>query len=820
MVSDSNSGIERDNGSVGASKALQNPDPPVPVALITIGILFFLDFLFSDKNLFFRDILNFHYPLRRVLIDSYTRWQFPLWNPYIYLGQPMLANPNYMAFYPTNLFHLFWSFNYAFKLHFVIHPLLAGPGLYFLQRRLGILPLAAFGGALVYEFSGAVLSFLNVYNIVPAVALVPWIAWSFLRALERRSGPRLVTLGILIALQIVAFEPLMVQCSILLLAGLSILHILTAENRRQGLRSVIQVGFASGLFGVGVAAVQVLPALELMPYTVRGTGYAATLVSWWSMHPMDLVNFLVPRFFGDSYTMTASLYWGEGFHFGREGYIVSYFIGGGTLLLAVLSFWSAQKRLRSVLLGLACISLILALGQFTPAYYWLGKIIPIFRLGRFPSKFALLLTLSLAILAALGLEVVLKLREEQKRRRAVLVGPVLLALAIAILCLGLWLYLQINPQILADRIRSLLEPTMAPFKDVKGITAQMTASLKWTGTFALIFAGLLLLAGFRKRTPLPASLLILALGAEILPQNLRLTPLMSGADVDFVSEVTTHLGQRSAEVVHRVMHLDSAMHVAVHRLKVPNLSVAWYSLLNRRTGQPFFGIMNGVQYALFVPIDDLNTTESNNLLEAYKRLQGEDGLALLKKVNCMRVLTQGQIDSERVRLEASFETSSDMPVRVYRLEDILPRAYIATGVRRAASHANALDLVADPSFPARDTVVLEDPGPVSPAGHSSGEARLRDYQNQFVRYETSSAVPGYLVLLDSYFPGWTAKLDGKPVPILRANYAFRAVEIPQGIHTVEFQYKPLSFYAGLTISLVSIVCGLLVAALNLRRRRG
>jgi hypothetical protein len=220
-----------------------------------------------------------------------------------------------------------------------------------------------------------------------------------------------------------------------------------------------------------------------------------------------------------------------------------------------------------------------------------------------------------------------------------------------------------------------------------------------------------------------------------------------------------------------------------------------------------------------VPIDDLNTTESNNLLEAYKRLQGEDGVALLKKINCMRVLTQGQIDSERVRLEASFETSSDIPVRVYRLEDTLPRAYIATGVRRAASHANALDLVADPSFPARDTVVLEGSGPVSSSGHSGAEARLRDYQNQFVRYETSSAVPGYLVLLDSYFPGWAAKLDGKPVPILRANYAFRAVEIPQGIHTVEFQYKPISFYAGLTISLVSIVCGLLVAALNLRRRR-
>jgi len=65
------------------------------------------DVLFTSKNFYFRDILNFHYPLRKVLIDSYARGEWPLWNPYVYLGQPMLANPNYMAFYPSNLFHLF-----------------------------------------------------------------------------------------------------------------------------------------------------------------------------------------------------------------------------------------------------------------------------------------------------------------------------------------------------------------------------------------------------------------------------------------------------------------------------------------------------------------------------------------------------------------------------------------------------------------------------------------------------------------------------------------------------------------------------------------
>src|SRR5881409_3770881 len=162
-----------------------NRDLWYPMLLVVGGILFFSDPLFSSKNFYFRDILNFHYPLVKVMIESYARGEFPLWNPYVYLGQPMLANPNHMAFYPTNLFHLFLPFNYAFKLHFIVHPLLGGLGIYFLQRRLGIVPLAALGGSVVYQFSGTVLSFLNLYNIVPVVGLMPWTGWAFVGALKK-----------------------------------------------------------------------------------------------------------------------------------------------------------------------------------------------------------------------------------------------------------------------------------------------------------------------------------------------------------------------------------------------------------------------------------------------------------------------------------------------------------------------------------------------------------------------------------------------------------------------------------------------------------
>jgi uncharacterized membrane protein YfhO len=66
------------------------------------------------------------------------------------------------------------------------------------------------------------------------------------------------------------------------------------------------------------------------------------------------------------------------------------------------------------------------------------------------------------------------------------------------------------------------------------------------------------------------------------------------------------------------------------------------------------------------------------------------------------------------------------------------------------------------------------------------------------------------VLADSYYPGWTVHVNGKDEIIRRANLFFRAVALPAGQHTVEFQYAPMSFKVGLIVSLATIICLCLV----------
>src|SRR5947207_597791 len=159
-------------------------------------------------------------------------------------------------------------------------------------------------------------------------------------------------------------------------------------------------------------------------------------------------------------------------------------------------------------------------------------------------------------------------------------------------------------------------------------------------------------------------------------------------------------------------------------------------------------------------------------------------------------------------------------IRCLRLAVFYIRAHSTGSTRRARIAHRSLKSVSSPQqslekplspdfdFPYTNTLILEDPavaGRTAVAG--AGTARILEYQNQRVLCEVESSSPGYLVLLDSYYPGWHAYVDGKEARILAANYAFRAVEVRAGKHRVEFRYRPRSFYAGLSVTCLAIAFG-------------
>jgi uncharacterized membrane protein YfhO len=117
---------------------------------------------------------------------------------------------------------------------------------------------------------------------------------------------------------------------------------------------------------------------------------------------------------------------------------------------------------------------------------------------------------------------------------------------------------------------------------------------------------------------------------------------------------------------------------------------------------------------------------------------------------------------------------------------------------RLAENLDATVLVASPE----DSAGIEN----DCQGESPGEAVVTSYQPERVSVEVDVRGSGaYLVLLDAWYPGWEASVDGGAAEILRANGLFRAVRVPEGSHTVEFVYRSSPLIVGGVISLVSLL---------------
>jgi uncharacterized membrane protein YfhO len=125
-------------------------------------------------------------------------------------------------------------------------------------------------------------------------------------------------------------------------------------------------------------------------------------------------------------------------------------------------------------------------------------------------------------------------------------------------------------------------------------------------------------------------------------------------------------------------------------------------------------------------------------------------------------------------------------------------------------------LLASDFDPAREVVLPE--GPVLDSA-ATGTARIVDLRPDRVDVDAQLDGPGYLVLVDAYDPGWQASIDGNATRVLRANVAFRAVQVPAGAHHIRFVYRPLSVKVGLAVSGLAAACAAVLSLAGLRRAR-
>jgi len=214
---------------------------------------------------------------------------------------------------------------------------------------------------------------------------------------------------------------------------------------------------------------------------------------------------------------------------------------------------------------------------------------------------------------------------------------------------------------------------------------------------------------------------------------------------------------------------------------------------------PNTGVFHGFDY--MQEIDALGRWPYRAFLEFANPLPPDKQFLLLGRLNVEYVIALRPFTHEGVTEVRHFP---EHPSWLYRIDRVIPRAYIASKVIAEGDPGKTLERLSSKGFDPLNEVILEGPLSVPAAKNIQANAKIESYTDHNVRIRASLNSPGVLVLADSFYPGWHVYVNGEEKEVLRANLFFRGVPLSPGESMVEFRYEPRSFRIGLAISLATI----------------
>lgn len=343
------------------------------------------------------DVLHLNLPFKYILSTELKNGRWPVWTPYLAGGFPILAEGQIGTFYLPNLvFFRFLPFIWAYNLNLAVSYLLAAIGIYLFTRKLGLSAVASFFAAFIFTFSGFLAVHLNHFNLIQAASLLPFIFLSVLCLWKQPSFKYAILFAFILSQQIFTGHFYIVFITLV-----GVLMFLTGNilfNKTNFARRKILFFSFSFFAAFAFSAIQLLPTIELWQLSARQGGLDFNTVTDYPYPLKHLVTFITPFYFGkpaDGTYPEFSFDWG--IFWENTAYV-----GIIPLILAAVSLFFFKEKLVKTFLFILFASLLLVLGRNSP-FYFIFTIFP-FNLFRVPSKFLLLITFSISILAAISFE--------------------------------------------------------------------------------------------------------------------------------------------------------------------------------------------------------------------------------------------------------------------------------------------------------------------------------------------------------------------------------------------------------------------------------
>ena len=709
------------------------------------------------------DLVPFLYPNYHFAAQSLKAGIIPLWNPHLYAGIPFAADAQSGLFYPPNLLSFLSLPEIRVRTLIalaIFHFWWAGVGMYlFLQfsplaKAYQIQPIAAFSGAIAFEFSDLFIVHFGNLNMIAVAAWLPFVMLAYQKALVEQKLAYTLLGGLLLGIASLAGH---IQITLFILLALGLFTLWHSFSNWQEKSSWPNIGqnflFLSLTLMVtlGISALWFVPTLEMSRYTLRADlNYAESTA--YALNPAQLVGLFIPGYFGRDPAL----------HWGPWDRVETGYIGILTLLLACIGLFLNKQKNAQFMGLLALTSFLLALGDKSILHGWLS-LSPGFGQFRAPARYILLLDFALATLACLGLQILIQAAPALKlrlKRLLLLMGLSLGSLTVISLPLAYYA-LMVTQDRHADIFR---RATLA----AEGLS--LFALLLLSSFIVLYLAYQQRLKGFK--LGLVACVLIIfdlfSLGANI---DIGYTnPAKSYEHPEALNYLQDNLGLSRIEVTTDIWHL-------------------W---------QPNFALRYGLYdaWGLYNPLTLSGPTrywQSNK-----PRHSPLYNLLGIKYIIASKAGAPADGDIVPV-----FDQDPD--VNIYLNRSALPRLLFVPEAVFVPNQEAAWEAIHQADFDPQTQVILEGQTPPdslpSSAEKKAPIIALLEYGLHTIQISVNSQQAGYLFLSDSYYPGWKAFVNGQEERIFRANYTFRAIAVGAGENHIRMIFAPLSWKLGLGLSL-------------------
>ncbi|HSA55977.1 MAG TPA: hypothetical protein VLE53_09740 [Gemmatimonadaceae bacterium] len=713
---------------------------------------------------------------------------FPLWNPYLFGGLPYVAAMHGDSFYPTFLLRMVLPTDVAMTWGFIIHVVLAGLFTFVFLRALGLGFLAALTGGLAYMLSGNIAGLVSPGHDGKLFmsALLPLALFLVLRGVRDGRPWAWGGLAFTIGLAVLTPHPQLLQYLLLTCGAFGLFLAFSDAGKGRLARPValrrLALSALAVIVGGAMGAIQFLPVREYVAWSPRAGGKGWEAATSYSMPPEEMVNFYLPQFSG-----ILDAYWGD-----NAIHLHSEYLGAAVLILVALAFtrsWAApQRRMLWFWTAALVISLLWALGGYTPFYRLVYAIVPGTKFFRAPSTMLFVVSFCVAMLAAFGAE--RALRRDISRRFLLISAAVIGLLGLVGVTGGLSNFAASVAE--GTPVQGAVDRAMANDGAIR------VGALRSMLFAALMLTGLFLVATRRLSREVGGMLLAGTVTVDLWSIERLYWQFSPPASEIYAADATIEYIQNQPQPGRVITFLTT-------RAAVRDPFITGDALMTHRIRQV--------------------TGYHGNELGRYQQLGGgppnwENTLNpnFWHLMNVRYVLTEAEdlgVPSLR-RVVGPVRNAYGTMVNLFESSDENPAAWVTPVIAKFPDD-QVLNAILDPRFDVRRAALFDTAAAVTGQDIQALpeplaiRATIARYEPGAIDVELDQPAPAgsALMVSENYYPGWRATVDDAPAVIGRAHMTLIGVELREGARRISLRFSSQPYETGKTITLVALVIALL-----------